>query len=80
MRPVTFGYPLGDFTQYVMDSLREIENASNEGVFAVADGFTVSNFTVTRTLNAGTATTADIANFLATLIDDLQKRGPNRVE
>lgn len=34
--------------------------------------YTVSGFTPTRTLNAGTATLADVANTLATLINDLK--------
>lgn len=37
--------------------------------------YTVSNFTPLRTLNAGTATTTQLANFVATLVSDLQQVG-----
>lgn len=38
-------------------------------------GYTVSNYTETRTLNAGTATATDVANFVATFVQDLIDAG-----
>ena len=37
--------------------------------------FAVSNFTQDKTLNAGTASTADVANVLATVIEALRNKG-----
>lgn len=37
--------------------------------------YTVENFTPTRTLDMSTAAAADIGNFLATLVNDLQQAG-----
>lgn len=42
---------------------------------AAAGTYAVSNFTPTRTLNAGTATLVQLANFVATLVSDLQQVG-----
>jgi hypothetical protein len=82
MRPVVLGFRFYDepFEQWAERALHDIENASIEDAMVVADAYTVSNFTASRTLNAGTATTTQLANFIATFIDDLQKRSPNRVE
>jgi len=40
-----------------------------------SQAYTVSNFTPTRTYNAGTASSADTNNTLATLISDLKAAG-----
>ena len=40
--------------------------------------YSVSNFTEKRTLDAGSATATDVANFLATLTQDLIDRGDLR--
>lgn len=37
--------------------------------------YQVSNFAVTRSLDMATATSADIGNFVATLVSDLQQAG-----
>lgn len=37
--------------------------------------YSVENYTVVRNLDMGTATAADIGNFLCTLVSDLQKAG-----
>jgi hypothetical protein len=76
MRELNLATPLS--LQDVAYAFQEISNASREDAVAIADGYTVTNFTASRTLNAGTATTAQVAAFIATLIDDLQKRGQNR--
>jgi hypothetical protein len=82
MREVTLGQPgVSDaeaWKKWVERALNEIELASQEDVAMIASDFTVSNYTATRTLNAGTATLADIANVLCTLISDLQNRGSKR--
>jgi hypothetical protein len=72
---------MGESTDdFLSRALRIIEEASNEDAMLIADAFSVTNFTATRTLNAGTATTAQLAAFVATLISDLQKRSINRAE
>lgn len=79
MRRLALGMPATgmpqDVAQWAIQALQEIERASYEGVEEVVNAYAVSNFTPTRSLNAGTATTTDIANLLCTLIDDIQKRG-----
>ena len=63
--------------QWVHDAIQTIEQASHEDadVSVIAQDFTISNYTETRTLNAGTATLADLANVVATFIDDIKARG-----
>ena len=63
------------FRRFVLNALREIEEASREETEAIFDDYTVSNFTVTRELNASTATLSDAVNFLCTISSDLQTRG-----
>lgn len=68
------------FERWVASALSELERASHEQVMVdIAEAYTVTNYTVSRTLNAGTATTQELADFVATLIDDLKagevKRG-----
>lgn len=77
MREVNFG----PGTQ-LEDALRLIEDASREDALTIADGFHVTNVPATpvTTLDVSTATLADVIKFVATLVDQLQKRGPNRVE
>lgn len=59
--------------------IEEISRASFENDPAViTSDFTVENYTTTRTLNAGTATTADLANVLCTLISDLAHGGAKK--
>lgn len=41
----------------------------------IQTGYTTSNVTTTRTLDADTATTAEVADVLATLIEDMRARG-----
>jgi hypothetical protein len=82
MRPISLGFRFidEDFSAWAERSFRTVEDASQEDATVIADTYSVSNFTPTRTLNAGTATATQVANFIATFIDDLQKRSPNRVE
>ena len=63
----------------MLNALQEVALASVESDPAViASNFTVENYTETRNLNAGTATTTDIANVLATLISDLARGGAKK--
>lgn len=83
MRPVFLGQPASKkdeeiFKEWVSTCFAEIELASQDDLPQMVKDFTVTNYTATRTLNAGTATATDIANVLCTLINDLQKRGMKR--
>jgi hypothetical protein len=65
--------------QFLLNALREIETASYVSDPAViASGFVITGHTETRSLNVATATTADIANVLATLILDLARGGAKK--
>ena len=81
MRPVSFGpLPPAATTDQKLDwiirSLREIENASAEDAIAVADSYGASApFTPTRQLNVTAPTAANIAAVLASFLADLRKRG-----
>lgn len=55
------------------NEIERINQAANTGDPDVS--FTVSNFTEDKSLNAGTATTADVANVLATVIEALRNKG-----
>ena len=55
------------------NEIERINQAANTGDANVS--FAVSNFTEDKSLNAGTATTADVANVLATVIEALWNKG-----
>ena len=55
------------------NEIERINQAANTGDANVS--FAVSNFTEDKSLNAGTATTADVANVLATVIEALRNKG-----
>ena len=55
------------------NEIEKINQAANTGDPDVS--FSVSNFTQDKDLNAGTATTADVANVLATVIQALRNKG-----
>ena len=55
------------------NEIERINQAANTGDPDVS--FSVSNFTEDKSLNAGTATTADVANVLATVIEALRNKG-----
>lgn len=79
MRPVSLN--LGAIRDpAVIAALREIMMSSNlNDIVKIAQNYTITGtLTTTRTLNVSTATQTQIANFLATLITDLQKGGANR--
>jgi hypothetical protein len=79
MRPVTLNLSaIKD--PAVLAALREIMMSSNlNDIVKIASNYTITGtLTVTRTLNVSTATASQIANFIGTLILDLQKGGANR--
>lgn len=83
MRAVFFGQPANKdddklFRDWVSTCLAEIELASQDDIPVMMKDFTVTNYTATRSLDASTATAADVAKVLCTLINDLQKRGMKR--
>lgn len=84
MRRVTLPVPPPGITasvegRFLLTALQEIARASFESDPAViASDFTLENYTETRTLDVGTATTTDIANVLATLILDLSRGGAKK--
>jgi hypothetical protein len=81
MRPVSLGplppaASIDEKLNWIIRSLREIENASAEDAIAVADSYGAnSTFTPTRQLNVTSPTTANIAVVLASFFADLRKRG-----
>lgn len=76
MRPVKLGQPAGNNDrEWYRQALLEIERASQEETEAIADDFTPTNVTTTRAFDADTVTTAQLADVLGTLIQDLQQRG-----
>lgn len=79
MRRISFG-PLAVRDALVEQRLREIERASNDNdPVQIAQAFTITgSYTETRTLDAGTATLADLRAFIATFINDLKRGGQNR--
>ena len=79
MRPVNFpGGPGANVDPWVVESLREIERASQENAFLIADAFKVANNTDLRTVDVSTVTLAGLANAFCTWISDMHKRGTKR--
>lgn len=83
MRPIFIGSPLSDddkaFKEWALEAFRLIEEASNEDIAAVADGYTITGtLTETRDIDVSTPTAANVASVLATLIADIKRRGQKR--
>lgn len=82
MRPVYLGRPASQDAKLVKDWIdrcfAEIELASQEDLSQAAADFTITNYTETRTLDAGSATLADVRNFVCTLVLDLKNSGSKR--
>jgi hypothetical protein len=71
--------PGQSFEAYVEECFKEIDKASYEDVAeAVADFETTGTLTERRTINAGTATLAELRDFVCTLISDIKKQGQKR--
>jgi hypothetical protein len=84
MRPVSFG-PLPpnaspeETQDWIVRSLREVENASVENPIAVFDSYSSnSTFTTTRQVNVTAPSLANLATVLASLIADMRKRGTKK--
>ena len=81
MRPVSFGpLPPGAGIQETLDwlvrSMREVENASVEDPIDVAKSYSANaTFTTARQLNVTSPTASNIAAVLASFFADLRKRG-----
>ncbi|KQZ49705.1 hypothetical protein ASD54_12260 [Rhizobium sp. Root149] len=80
MKRLVFGAPAkGQETDWIIQSLRKIEQATFEDIEQTFDALTITgSFTETRTINPSTATTAELAAFVATFVTDIKKRGQNR--
>lgn len=82
MRPVSLGKPIlkenEQWRKWAEECFAELERASYDDEATIAQDFTVTNHTATRTLDKTTATLSDVANVLCTLIEDLQNRGSKR--
>ena len=64
---------------WLMRSVRELENASTEDPIAVADSYSAnSTYPVTRQVNVTSPTAANIAAVLASFLADLRKRGVHK--
>lgn len=77
MRPLWFG----DLQTQddIVRALRQIEEASNDDINTVADGYTLTGtLTDSRTIHVTTGTLAELLQFVGTLISDLKKRGAKR--
>jgi hypothetical protein len=74
MRPVTVN------PTNIPAAIEELQRASHENdVTEIANNLAITGaYTATRTLNAATATLADLRAFVATFVSDLQKGGANR--
>ncbi len=83
MRPVYLGRPVNNSPEmerkWFRDALREIETASQETVeTTVADAFSATNVTATRSMDTDVVTLPQLADYVATFINDLKARGTKR--
>jgi hypothetical protein len=93
MRQLSFGTPTGTSVEAKLDwcirALQELERGTHEVDAArTADGFTISNVTESRTLDADCGVLANLAaaqaaidatrDVLCTLLQDLKRRGQKR--
>lgn len=72
--------PTGTEPADIQAAFRQLEDASRVHIGTIADGFTLSNVTETRTFDPTTVTLADLAHVVGTLLSDVQKRGSTRAE
>lgn len=84
MRPVAFpakpgpNAPIERKVEWLMSMMEVVAAFSQEDSGSYTDPFTITNATPLRTLNSATATLAQTAQVLATLIQDFKRRGMNR--
>ena len=79
MRPFTLGTPPVDQgneakIDWIIQSLQEIERASQVNNDILFDAFDLSNVTEVRSLDADSTTLAEVADLLGTLIADFKDR------
>lgn len=78
MRQLLFDRAPNESTDEFLDrSLQAISEATFQDLDEVLQSYAVTGFSAKRDLDAGTATVADVANFLATLINDIKSAGQN---
>lgn len=78
-RPATSSHQ--DFQRWVEQCFAEIErNSYNLDARQIAQDFTVTASTPLRTIDASTATLADLRNFVATFIADLKQGGMKKTQ
>jgi len=67
-----------DKVAWLLNAVDSIVRASQVDALLIAQAYTVTNppSSPVRTLNPSTATATSVANVLAALLVDLQKRGP----
>lgn len=73
--------PQGDEVGWLEDAVRDLAQATFDGDTGdIADAYTINNppGSPVRTLDASTATLAQLTAFVATFILDLKNRGTNR--
>lgn len=84
MKKLSFGAPAATpdgFRQWVIQFAKRIELASNEDIQAMLQAYSVTgDFTPTRSIDVATAAFPDLLAFIATLITDVKRGGPNRTE
>lgn len=82
MRPLDLGSPpvnSGDYKRWVEEALRQIQEASYEGLETVAQDFTATNYTISRTLDASAATLDELRQVVATLLVDMKNLGVKNI-
>jgi hypothetical protein len=60
---------------WMLRTASELEEYSKANDIPVRQVYTTANFTAARTIDADAATTAEIADVLSTLIEDLKNKG-----
>lgn len=81
MRKFPFPSPMFNYVtdprwRWVVEAIRGISNASNDQITEeIADAYTPSNVTTTRTFDADATTVAELADVVGTLIEDMKNRG-----
>jgi hypothetical protein len=75
--PERGGFP--DDMAYLLACMDEIDRNSYEDVFEAIKEFSFTGtHTERRTINAGTATLAELRDYVVTLVNDIKKQGSKR--
>lgn len=83
MRNINFGNPPTGGLQaqitWLIACMRKIETASKDtDALTIADAYTVANAGGTRSIDGAASVAGTVRDVLATLLDDLKKRGSKR--